>query len=67
MVGLFKARHNAPKDGDFVKSDADVANREVGSDTEGRDMDDADMARMGKRQQTRVSRCAGRAAGIARA
>ena len=59
-MAIFKARNDEPNVGG-IKSETDVANREVDGDAESRDLDDADMARMGKRQQTRV-RCALRSA-----
>lgn len=54
-MGLFSAHTNPTNGPEVMKSEVNVENYERNSDISSAARDEADMARMGKRQETRVS------------
>ena len=57
-MGILSTRSSSRKHPDQVKSDTNVANHEIDLSANGgtQDQDEADMAKLGMRQQTKVSR-----------
>jgi hypothetical protein len=57
-MGILSTRSSSRKHPGQVKSDASVANHEIDLSANGgtQDQDEADMAKLGMRQQTKVSR-----------
>jgi hypothetical protein len=56
-MGILSTRSSSRKFPDQAKSDASVANHEIDLSANGgtQDQDEADMAKLGMRQQTKVS------------